>query len=193
MHWPLSALPVEGWATNSSLRTDIPGGSPSICQLDGSGQLLIAAESVGQQHLPRGPALRSEVRWTRSVSTEEAVKGLEHGAVLLDDQSNDFEPEFPNRPELMKLVRKATGILPRKTGKPVEKVVQEGEAIRIVPVVRGVDLHLTREFKLVKVIMDPHQWQLRSKALSAVGIGQDTATDVAERHDDYLGDAYENG
>ena len=61
------------------------------------------------------------------------------------------------------------------------------------PVVRGVDLHLTWEFKLVKVTMDPHQWRLRSQALGIIGIGKDTAPDVAENHDDYLVDAFQNG
>ena len=75
----------------------------------------------------------------------------------------------------------------------METVVQEGEVSRVVPVVRGVDLHLTWEFKLVKVTMDPYQWRLRGQALSIIGIGKDTATDVAENHDDYLVDAFENG
>ena len=54
---------------------------------------------------------------------------------------------------------------------------------------KGIDLHLTWEFKLVKVTMDPHQWHLRGKALSITGIGKGAPADLAERHDDYLAGA----
>ncbi len=135
-------------------------------------------------------ALENILRRFRSLAQAGAVKGLEHGANLLVD---DFTPGYPPRQELLKLVRKATGIQPRKTGKPAEKVVREGESSRIVPVVRGLLLHLTWEFKLVKVTMDPQQWKLQCQALSVVGIGRDTATDVSVRHDDYLVDAILNG
>jgi len=90
-------------------------------------------------------------------------------------------------------VRKATGIQPRKDGKPVEKVVGEGKATRMVPVVKGVELRLTWDLELVSVYLDPKQWRLRGQALSFVGIEADSATDVAERHDDYLVDAIQNG
>ena len=135
-------------------------------------------------------ALGNILRRSRSLDQAGAIKGLEHGANLLDD---DFTPGYPPRHELLKLVRKATGIQPRKKGEPVEKFVQEGEVSRVVPVVRGVDLHLTWEFKLVKVTMDPYQWRLRGQALSIIGIGKDTAADVAENHDDYLIDAFQYG
>ena len=135
-------------------------------------------------------ALAKILRRFKSLTPEEAVQGLEHGANLLVD---DFSPGYPPRQELLKLVRKATGIQPRKTGKPAEKAVREGESSRIVPLVRGMDLHLTWEFNLIKVTMDPNQWRLRTQALSIIGIGKDTAADVAENHDDYLIDAFKNG
>ena len=135
-------------------------------------------------------ALENILRRFKSLTQAGAVEGLEHGASLLVD---DFTPGYPPRQELLRLVRKVTGIQPRKTGKPVEEVLTEEESSRTVPVVRGVNLHLTWEFKLVKVTMDPDQWRLRAQALSIMGIGVDTAADVAERHDDYLVDAFQNG
>ena len=135
-------------------------------------------------------ALGNILRRSKSLTPEEATEGLEHGVNLLVD---DFTPGYPPRQELLKLVRKATGIQPRKTGRREEKQVREGESSRIVLVGKGVDLHLTWDFKLMKVTMDPNQWRLRSQALSIIGIGQDTATDVAENHDDYLMDAFQNG
>ena len=140
-------------------------------------------------------ALESIVRRFRSLTIEEAIQGLEHGAVLLHDNRGTFVPMPRERDELRKLVRKVTGIRPRKTGQPAEKVIREGEASRQVPVVAGLLLHLTWEFKLVKVTMDPYQWRRRCQALSFVGKGRDKdgATDVAENHDDYLVDAILNG
>jgi hypothetical protein len=139
-------------------------------------------------------ALDGILRRFRYLTEDETVAGLEHGANLLAD---GFIPEYSSRQtlrlNLLKLVRKATGIQPRKTGQPVERVIRQGETSRSIPVVRGVYLHLTWEFKLLKVTMDPHQWRLRCQALSFVGMGRDTATDVAENHDDYLMDAYLNG
>ncbi len=131
----------------------------------------------------------------RSLTAEQAIKGLEHGAILLYDNRDRYEPMSQVREELLKLVRKSTGIRPRKTGKPVEKVVREGEASRIVPAVAGLDLHLTRDFKLLKVTMNPEKWRLRCQALSVVGIGRDRdgATDVSVNHDDYFVDAILNG
>ena len=138
-------------------------------------------------------ALKGLLKSSRSLTTDEAIKGLEHGAALLDDNSSRFEPMDPSREDLLKLVRRAAGIRPRKKGKSVEQVVREGDASRIIPVVRGVDLHLTWDFKLLKVTLDPKEWELLCRAVSFVGIGRDSATDVAERHDDYLVDAYQNG
>ena len=127
---------------------------------------------------------------SKFLTPAEAVEGLEHGANLLVD---DFTPGYPPRQELLQLVRKSTGIQPRKRGKPTEKAIREGESSRTVPVVRGVDLHLTWEFKLIKVTLNPNQWRLRTQALSIIGMGKETATDVAENHDDYLMDAFQNG
>ena len=129
----------------------------------------------------------------KTLTTAEAVKGLEHGANLLAE--NDFIPKLALREDLLKLVRKATGIRPRKTGKAVERVVGEGNPSRVAPVVRGIDLHLTWEFKLIKVTLDPAQWRLYCRATSFIGIGgySDSPTDLSENHDHYLMDAYPNG
>ena len=134
-------------------------------------------------------SLANMLRRYKSLTKEAAVEGLEHAANLLVD---GFSPGYPSRQEVLRLVRKATGIQPRKEGKPLEKVVGEGNPSRVVPVVMGIDLHLTWDYKLVKVAMEPQRWRLRSQAISIIGIGQDTADDVAELHDDYLVDAYQN-
>ena len=124
------------------------------------------------------------------VSAEEAIKGLEYAAALLID---NIEPDYPPRQDLLRLVRRASGIVPRKTGKPEEKIITAGTPSRTVAVVKGVQLHLTWELKLLRVSLDPQQWRLRAQALSIVGMGLDHASDVAQRHDDYLVDAIESG
>lgn len=126
---------------------------------------------------------------SHALSTEDAIKGLEHAAALLID---NFSPGYPPRQDLLRLVRKATGTGPRKTGQPEEKIIRDGQTSRTVAVVKGVDLHLTWELKLLRVSLDPSQWRLRSQAFSFVGMAADIATDVAERHDDYLAEALEN-
>lgn len=126
---------------------------------------------------------------SRAVSTEEAIRGLEHAAALLID---NFSPGYPPRQDLLRLVRKATGIIPRKTGKLEEKIVRDGIPSRSVPLVKGVDLHLTWNLKLLRVSLDPSQWRLRGRAFSFVGKGADVATDVAEHHDKYLAEVIEN-
>ena len=127
---------------------------------------------------------------SRALSAEQAISGLEHAAALLID---NFSPGYPPRHELLRLIRKVTGIVPRKTGKLEEKIIRDGQPSRTVPVVKGVDLHLTWDLKLLRVTLNPQQWRLRAQALSIVGIGHDDASDVAERHDDYLGDAIQHG
>lgn len=126
---------------------------------------------------------------SHSLSTEEAIRGLEHAAALLID---NFSTGYPPRQDLLRLVRKATGISPRKTGKPEEKIVRDGIPSRSVPLVKGVDLHLDWEMKLLRVSLDPAQWRLRGQAFSFVGKAADVATDVAEHHDKYLAEAIEN-
>lgn len=126
---------------------------------------------------------------SHSLSKDEAVKALEYAAALLTD---NFSPGYPPRQDLLRLVRKATGIIPRKTGKPEEKIVKDGIPSRSVPLVKGVDLHLTWDFKLLRVSLDPPQWRLRGQAFSFVGKAADVATDVAEHHDKYLAEVIEN-
>ena len=126
---------------------------------------------------------------SRTLSAEEAVAGLEHAAALLID---DFSPVYPPRQELLRLVRKATGIIPRKTGKPDVRIIRDGQPSRRVPVVKGVDMHLTWDLKLLRISLDPDQWRLRAQALGFVGMARDVATDVAEHHDWYLAEEIEN-
>jgi hypothetical protein len=54
--------------------------------------------------------------------------------------------------------------------------------------IRGLTLSLTWDGKLIKIELDPKELQFRQQALSFVGIGSDTRSDVAREHDAYLGE-----
>ena len=196
----LVQMVVDLYSNNPSrLRTALPEAADLLDASSSSGSPL--RENPGPIGLTRRErdfhrqALEGILGKTRSLTAEQAIKGLEHGAILLYDNRDRYEPMSEVRDGLLRLVRKSTGIRPRKTGKPVEKVVREGEASRTVSVVGGLLLHLTGDFKLMKVTMDPHQWKLQCQALSVVGIGRDRdgATDVSVNHDDYFVDAILNG
>ena len=164
------------------------GQSPALPAGDSGLTSLTAGERSFHQE-----ELKQALKRYRNLTTEEAVAALEHGATILAE--DDFKPKPDLREDVLKLVRKATGIRPRKSGKPAECVVGEGNISRVIPVVRGIDLHLTWEFKLVKVTLDPEQCRIFDQLTSFVGSGSDFegATDVAENHDDYFIEAIENG
>lgn len=47
--------------------------------------------------------------------------------------------------------------------------------------------------KLISVTISPQRYRERKKLMAFVGIGKDTATDVAMRHDDYLAEIDPHG
>ena len=55
---------------------------------------------------------------------------------------------------------------------------------------RGIILSLTWDRKLIKIAFNPKEFAVKQKLFSFVGMGSDTATDVARRHDYYLEDAF---
>ena len=117
---------------------------------------------------------------------QEAVRGLEHCAVLTED--GDL-PEDVGHETLLRLLRLAIGKAPGSF-KRKEAVGMEGEenrdAVKASAVVRGVSLNLTWDMRLVSISVSPHKVEERRKMLVLVGVAQDPQPDVARRHDDYL-------
>ena len=118
------------------------------------------------------------------ISKELAIEALEHAAVL---KEGSFYGSLVVRPkDVFRLVRLATGLSLEKKGKPRIAVVREGEASRLVSVLMGVKANLSWDKRLVSIEVNPKELARRDKALSFVGIGRDSETDVARRHDEYL-------
>ena len=58
---------------------------------------------------------------------------------------------------------------------------------------RGVILNLDGDMRLVSATVIPHKIRERDRLMSIVGIGHDSKTDVAARHDDYLAEISPHG
>lgn len=117
----------------------------------------------------------------------EAVKGLEHCAFLIRDDSLPAEADYEALCALFKVAFdkrpasfKKSETLKAPDGRPSDDVVHKFS------LVRGVSLDLDREMRLISVSVFPHKVKQRRKLLAFVGAGHDAESDVARRHDDYL-------
>ena len=66
--------------------------------------------------------------------------------------------------------------------------IAEGKPARAVPLVLGVSLNVSLDFKLLSVTLSPDELQEWKKWMRVVGIAGDVelSIDVAENHDHYL-------
>lgn len=126
-----------------------------------------------------------------SLTQEEAIRGLEHCAVLIEDYSLPPDVDHDTLTQLLRCaIGKAIGSIKRITTFPVE-TDKEAKVVNHIPLVRGVTLDLTWDMRLVSIVINPHKIRERRNALRFVGIAQNEPTDVARRHDDYLAAAIE--
>ena len=121
-----------------------------------------------------------------AVSRQDAVRGLEHCATLIQD---DSLPEDAGYDILVALLKAAIGKSPG-TFRSVQTIPisdREGQGPPYhVSLVKGVALDLDKDMRLCSITVTPSKVRKRRKLLEFVGIGQDAASDVARRHDDYL-------
>ena len=124
------------------------------------------------------------------ITAEDARLALQHCAILIKDWNLLEEVAYET---LKGLVKKVTGRSPgsykAKTTVPLNQDEGQDEGSPVmeqVSVIRGVYLGLDREMRLVSIFIDPRKFRERRKLMAIVGIGKDTATDVALRHDYYL-------
>ena len=117
----------------------------------------------------------------------QAVKGLEHCAFLIRNDSLPAEADYES---LCALFKAAFGKRPASFKKSQEiKVADDLMAADVVhrfALVRGVSLELDKEMRLISVSVSPRKVKQRRKLLAFVGAGHDAEPDVAQRHDDYL-------
>ncbi len=135
-----------------------------------------------EQSLARSPG---EMKAQKELPKEQAIRALEDIATLVE--SHPWDPAPVTKKELACLLRASTGLSLNTRGKRQAVTIQPGEVAREVFLLRGVKLGLTWDRKLVTVEVDPKELANLAKALSIIGIGSDTATDVARNHDEYLG------
>ncbi len=122
----------------------------------------------------------------KTVTAEEAVKGLQHCANLIRD---DNLPEEVGYEVLKGLIRAALGKSPgsyrAKTIVPLGEG-SGGPVLERVSAIRGVSLDLDRERRLVSISIHPGKVRERRQLMKFVGASKDPAPDVAAKHDDYL-------
>ncbi len=112
------------------------------------------------------------------VTRQEAVQALEELAAR--------EERDPDRAE-QAIAKAELGLGTAFDGSRRSITIRRGvQPVRSYSPQLGLNLLLEASGKLVRIGVDPKKRQYRSRAMSIIGAGRDTATDVAAKHDDYL-------
>jgi hypothetical protein len=131
---------------------------------------------------------------TKKLGKEEAIVALEDYAVLLEDNRVPEDLDFDKKMKFFKvLLGKGPSFYKSQIIVPVRENNEQLEVVKSTPLVRGVRLNLTWDAKLVSVSIAPERYRERKKFLAFVGLGTDSASDVAERHDYYLSEIGPHG
>ena len=122
-----------------------------------------------------------------ALSSDRAIKGLEHCATLIED---DSLPEYVRHDVLVKLLKSAIGKSPGTFKKNETIRIAESQpsedVVNRVSLVRGVYLELDRESRLVSISVVPREVKERKKLLAIVGMIDDPVSDMSTRYEDYL-------
>ena len=116
-----------------------------------------------------------------TLSKDEGLELLEHLASL----SLKYVQEYP---AALKAVERALSISLDEE-RDQTRLFRKGRTGKIQRLLPGIDLYLTWDGKMLKIKWHKGDIIRRNKALSLVGIGADSQSDVAGRHDEYLADA----
>ena len=121
---------------------------------------------------------------------QDAVRGLEHCAVLVQD---DLMTPHVDRDKALRLFKAAFGKSPgsfrKNTVVPIEGR-GTGEPVYRSSLIRGVVANLDLEMKLVSVTVTPRLIREGNKLMGIVGIAHDASDDVSVKHDDYLAEIH---
>ena len=122
--------------------------------------------------------------------SQDAVRGLEHCAVLVQD---DLMTPHVDRDKALRLFKAAFGKSPgsfrKNTVIPIEGR-GTGEPVYRSSLIRGVVADLNLEMKLVSVTVTPRLIREGNKMMGVVGIARDARDDVSVKHDDYLAEIH---
>lgn len=118
------------------------------------------------------------------LTSEQAVKGLHHYAMLIRDDALFDEVKDGDFKALLKAaVGKSPGSYRAKT---TISVAKGGKVLEPIAALRGVYLNLDGERRLTSVTIRPGKVREFGKLMKVVGIGADSESDVSARHDHYL-------
>ena len=118
------------------------------------------------------------------LTKSKTVGGLHHYAMLIRDNAFYDEIEDGDFKALVKAaIGKSPGTFRVKTTIDLDK---GGPIVERVSALRGVYLDLDSERRLVSISIHPGKIKEHSRLTKIVGIGSDSKSDVATRHDDYL-------
>ena len=123
---------------------------------------------------------------THDFDKETAIVGLEHCAVLIED---DSLPEGIGYGSLVNLLKVALGrsvnSVKANTTVRVGATATEDASVEV-SIIYGVKLHLSHSMQLVAISVTPHKVRERNKRLGILGLASDVNSDVARNHDAYL-------
>lgn len=122
------------------------------------------------------------VRKDEAFSKDEGLELLEHLAALSLKQVSEF-------PIALKAVERALSIN-FNDEKDQTRLFRKGRTGKIQRLLPGINLYLTWDGKLLKIKWHKGDIIRRNKALSFVGRGADSQSDVAGRHDEYVAKAF---
>ena len=127
------------------------------------------------------------------LTPDNAVTALEHCASLLRDDWTVKGVPVEERARLFKAYAgKAHTSFKRNTTIPTVDA-NDSEAAHHISLLRGVALNMDVNMRLLSITVTPRKVREVKKLMSIAGIGSDSATDVARRHDDYLAEASPHG
>jgi hypothetical protein len=124
----------------------------------------------------------------QTLRRDDAIAALEDYAALLDDDSVPEGFDFDKRIGVLKAaIGKAPGSFKTQATLQVKQDFDLA-IVNTVSLVRGVHLNLTWDKRLVSVAVVPRLYRERKRLMAFVGAVPDSASDVARRHDAYLGE-----
>lgn len=127
-----------------------------------------------------------ERRRDSALSKQNAVKALEDCAILILENRL---PKTCDHESLVGLLESALGKSLRSFDSATTIPVESTDGVitaASLSLVRGVILNLDSDGHLVSIDITPGKIKERDALLTIVGLGRDSKSDVAERHDDYL-------
>ena len=136
-------------------------------------------------------------RRTREAKLRKIVEKFQTGATLSKDEGLELLEhlaslslkQVPEYPIALKAVERVLSINFNEE-RDQTRLFRKGRTGKIQRLLPGIELYLTWDGKMLKIKWHKYDIIRRNKALSFVGRGADSQSDVAGRHDEYLAKAF---